>query len=133
MMKLKFFLFQNLSKPSDTPFDHPAKKDNSSKSNIINKISSYYEDKNSEPLENKFNQPLAKEENVNPFMKILSALKNNSNSYPFLQPVNPNDKGASHYFDVIQEPMDLMTVELNYKKGKYINFEAFNADIHKIW
>ena len=42
--------------------------------------------------------------------KILTALKKNFNSYPFLEPVDPVKTGASDYYDVIKEPMDFSLI-----------------------
>ena len=65
--------------------------------------------------------------------KILSSLKKNPNSYPFLEPVDPKKTGASNYFDVIKEPMDFSTIEKNLKNNEYQTATQFHADIHKVW
>lgn len=65
--------------------------------------------------------------------KILTQLKKNPNCIPFLEPVDPKKSGASHYFDVIKDPMDFATIEKNLKSGQYQSSTQFHADISKIW
>lgn len=65
--------------------------------------------------------------------KILNSLKKNPNAVPFLEPVDPKKTGASNYFDIIKDPMDLSTVEKNLKLGEYQTANQFHADINKIW
>lgn len=65
--------------------------------------------------------------------KILNSLKKNPNAIPFLEPVDPKKTGASNYFEIIKDPMDLSTVEKNLKIGEYQTANQFHADINKIW
>lgn len=70
---------------------------------------------------------------MNHCAKIMQQLKKNPNAIPFLEPVDPKKSGASHYFDIIKDPMDLSTIERNLKQGEYHTATQFHADISKIW
>ena len=47
--------------------------------------------------------------------------------------MDPKKTGASNYFEIIKEPMDLSTVEKTLKTGGYQTANQFHADINKIW
>lgn len=44
-------------------------------------------------------------------------IKRHKYSGPFLEPVDPDALGIPDYFDIIEEPMDLSTVEQKLKNG----------------
>ena len=67
------------------------------------------------------------------FLSILASLKKHKSAYPFLQPVDPKLDGAYNYLDIIKEPMDLSTVDVNLKNGVYLTASQFHGDINKIW
>lgn len=65
--------------------------------------------------------------------KIHSALKRNANAGPFIEPVDPIALGIPTYFDVIKNPMDLLTVETKLKNHDYDSPEQFEHDVRLIW
>jgi len=56
-------------------------------------------------------------------LSILTYMKNNNRSVPFLVPVDPVAHSAPGYFDVIKEPMDLSTLEKYLENGKCSKIE----------
>ena len=40
-------------------------------------------------------------------------------SMPFRQPVDPTALGIPDYFDIVKTPMDLSTIKMNLNSGKY--------------
>ena len=64
--------------------------------------------------------------------KILTSLKKNKNSWPFLEPVDPIAMGIPHYNNIIKEPMDLKTISLNLAAEKYSTINQFYADVELI-
>ena len=72
------------------------------------------------------------EDELKPCFKILSMLKNSKTSWPFREPVDPITQRIPHYRDIIQEPMDLSTVETNLRTAIYSSSTQFHADINKI-
>ena len=49
--------------------------------------------------------------------RLLQMIKRHKYSGPFLEPVDPDALGIPDYFDIIEEPMDLSTVEQKLKNG----------------
>ena len=66
-------------------------------------------------------------------LKIVSALRKNPLSLPFLEPVDPEVFGIPNYFEVIKDPMDLSTVEDKLRSQKYENHDEFVKDVNLIW
>ena len=64
--------------------------------------------------------------------KILTSLKKNKNSWPFLEPVDPVAMGIPHYREIVKEPMDLATIGANLAEEKYVTISQFYADIELI-
>lgn len=64
-------------------------------------------------------------------LSIVHKLQRHPYASPFLHPVDLSS--APHYFQVIDEPMDLSTVERNLREGKYTNAYELASDIRKIW
>ncbi|KAF8236558.1 hypothetical protein L208DRAFT_635513 [Tricholoma matsutake] len=58
--------------------------------------------------------------------RILSDLVANSLSWPFREPVKPED--VPDYYDVIKNPMDLLTMQHKLDTNQYSTIEAFLAD-----
>lgn len=76
---------------------------------------------------------LSLDDDMNQCAKILTQLKKHPHAVPFLDPVDSKKTGASHYFDVIKDPMDFYTIQKNLKSGDYQTATQFHADISKIW
>ncbi len=53
---------------------------------------------------------LSLDDDMNQCAKILTQLKKHPHAIPFLEPVDPKKSGASHYFDIIKDPMDFETI-----------------------
>lgn len=64
--------------------------------------------------------------NYNQLLHLLNDMQNNSNAWPFQQPVNKDE--VLDYYDVIKEPMDLATMEEKHEKDLYPNPEDFIRD-----
>lgn len=69
--------------------------------------------------------------NYNALLHLLNDLQNNSNAWPFQQPVNKDE--VLDYYDVIKEPMDLATMEEKHEKDLYPNPEDFIRDAKLIF
>ena len=67
------------------------------------------------------------------FHDILQKLKNHDLIDPFLTPVNEKEDHAPNYYKIIQNPIDVQTIEKKLKKGNYEDFESFDKDIELIW
>ncbi|KAJ1653566.1 hypothetical protein IWQ61_006334 [Dispira simplex] len=65
--------------------------------------------------------------------RMLKKLQNQRTASPFLRPVDPVRDGAPTYFDVVQHPMDLGTVEKKLEAHQYPTVEAFAADVQLIF
>ncbi|KAJ3038157.1 hypothetical protein HDV00_000957 [Rhizophlyctis rosea] len=50
-------------------------------------------------------------------------------AWPFLQPFDPVAAGAPDYFDIIEHPMDLSTIETKLSSRQYETVQGFAADI----
>ncbi|CAF3552866.1 unnamed protein product [Rotaria sordida] len=60
--------------------------------------------------------------------KVLTLLRTNENSWPFLEPVT--EELAPNYFSIIEKPMDLSTIQQKITNKVYVNNSAeFNQDI----
>ncbi|KAK8229113.1 hypothetical protein IWZ00DRAFT_330488 [Phyllosticta capitalensis] len=64
--------------------------------------------------------------NYNQLLHLLNDMQNNTNAWPFLQPVNKDE--VADYYDVIKEPMDLETMEQKHEKDMYPTPEDFIKD-----
>lgn len=62
---------------------------------------------------------------------IIMKLKENKNSWPFIEPVRIQD--VPDYYDTIKEPMDIQTLEKGLESGNYKNKTAFVRDLKKIF
>jgi hypothetical protein len=63
---------------------------------------------------------------------MLSLLRKNKNSWPFLDPVDPIAMGIPQYKDIVGNPMDLSTVQRNLASKKYTTVTQFYGDIKLI-
>jgi hypothetical protein len=61
-------------------------------------------------------------------MVILRSLKKHREIGPFLRPVDPIALGIPTYFDVIKQPMDVMTIEKQLHTAQYQAAEDFISD-----
>ena len=64
--------------------------------------------------------------NYNTLLHLLNDMQNNTNAWPFQQPVNKDE--VPDYYDVIKQPMDLSTMEDKHEKDQYPNPEDFIRD-----
>ena len=64
---------------------------------------------------------------------IIQMLKRSVNVSPFLEPVDPIALGVPTYFEIIEHPMDLSTVEHKLKSNAYTAQDDFIADVRLIW
>ena len=64
--------------------------------------------------------------NYNNLLRLLNDLQNNTNAWPFQQPVNRDE--VLDYYDVIKEPMDLASMEEKLEKDEYKEPEQFIKD-----
>ena len=62
---------------------------------------------------------------------IIDKLKKNQNSWPFKEPVNPQQ--VQDYYQKIKDPMDLLTLEKGVESGKYKTKVVFEKDLRKIF
>ena len=62
---------------------------------------------------------------------IIQKLNSHQNSWPFREPVNI--KNAPDYYQKIEQPMDLHTLEKELESGKYKTKSAFENDLRKIF
>jgi hypothetical protein len=69
--------------------------------------------------------------NYNALLHLLNDMQNNSNAWPFQQPVNKDE--VLDYYDVIKEPMDLATMEEKHEKDLYPTPEDFIRDAKLIF
>ncbi|KAF1935560.1 Bromodomain-containing protein [Clathrospora elynae] len=69
--------------------------------------------------------------NYNTLLHLLNDMQNNSNAWPFQQPVNKDE--VLDYYDVIKEPMDLATMEEKHEKDLYPTPEEFIKDAKLIF
>ena len=65
-------------------------------------------------------------------LKVLSILKRQKDSLPFLSPVDPAALNIPHYPDLVKNPMDLSTMEVKEKNQEYPTIDAFIADFEQI-
>ncbi|KIW02298.1 uncharacterized protein PV09_06445 [Verruconis gallopava] len=64
--------------------------------------------------------------NYNALLHLLNDMQNNTNAWPFQQPVNKDE--VPDYYDVIKNPMDLGTMEEKHEQDQYPNPEDFIKD-----
>ncbi|KAI0312749.1 histone acetyltransferase GCN5 [Amylostereum chailletii] len=63
--------------------------------------------------------------------RLLNDMLNSSAAWPFRIPVNKDE--VLDYYDVIDEPMDLSTMQTKLENDKYPTLEAFKDDAQLIW
>lgn len=64
---------------------------------------------------------------------ILQLLQSHKSSPPFTEPIDPIEQGIPDYFDIIEKPMDLRTVESKVLTSQYTSMEDFVGDCNLIW
>jgi hypothetical protein len=57
-------------------------------------------------------------------LSVLQWIQSHIKGAPFLEPVDPEALQLPDYFDVIERPMDLSTIERNLKAGKYSDVDG---------
>lgn len=62
---------------------------------------------------------------------ILSEMRNNAASWPFMTPVSKED--VPDYYDLIAEPMDLSTMDQKLEKDQYDSMDSFVYDARLIF
>ncbi|PRT52502.1 Histone acetyltransferase GCN5 [Wickerhamiella sorbophila] len=62
---------------------------------------------------------------------ILTEVQNHPSAWPFMQPVNRAE--VPDYYDLIQEPMDLSTMEQKLEKDQYDSMDSFVYDAKLIF
>ena len=75
---------------------------------------------------------------LNFMKKVVARLKQSRNSWPFLQPIDPNKLDIQDYFMVIRKPMDLGTIDewldsFDRESSHYKSVEEVIADINLVW
>ena len=68
---------------------------------------------------------------MNQMRIVLDKVKSHSRSWPFRKPVSKTE--APNYYEMIKNPMDLLTLEKNANDGKYKTFAKFEADLRLIF
>jgi len=63
--------------------------------------------------------------------KTLKQIQTNKNSWPFKEPVDPNEHPK--YYEAVREPMDLQTIDLRVNQGQYEKLAEFIGDITRIF
>lgn len=64
------------------------------------------------------------------FLDLLKRLQDHNHGWVFSRPVDPVELELYDYFDVIEKPMDLGTIEQKCHAKEYHNFEEFQSDVH---
>lgn len=65
------------------------------------------------------------------FKKVLETVKNHPDAWPFIDPVQ--ESFAPAYYDIIQRPMDISTVEVKVQEAMYRSKAKFEADMELIF
>lgn len=63
----------------------------------------------------------------------MQLVKRHKSAEPFLYPVDPIALNIPDYLDIIKEPMDLSTIEKNFKNNVYREGKEFRNDMRKIF
>ncbi|OHT02977.1 Bromodomain containing protein [Tritrichomonas foetus] len=66
-------------------------------------------------------------------LEITKKLQKHPAAKPFLKPVNPSDPGMDQYFNVIDDPQDLTSIEERLKAKQYRSVREWKRDINTIW
>ena len=61
---------------------------------------------------------------------VLKRLQDHKHGWVFSRPVDPVELELYDYFDVIEKPMDLGTIEQKCHAKEYHHFEEFQSDVH---
>lgn len=64
------------------------------------------------------------------FLDLLKRLQDHNHGWVFSRPVDPVELELYDYFDVIEKPMDLGTIEQKCHAKEYHHFEEFQSDVH---
>ena len=64
------------------------------------------------------------------FLDLLKRLQDHKHGWVFSRPVDPVELELYDYFDVIEKPMDLGTIEQKCHAKEYHHFEEFQSDVH---
>ncbi|KAK6090597.1 hypothetical protein P3W45_000320 [Vairimorpha bombi] len=59
---------------------------------------------------------------------MMNILKNDPNSWPFLEPVSAKD--VPEYYEIIKSPMDLSRIKDKFNKKIYTSLDIFISDVH---
>ena len=66
-------------------------------------------------------------------LEITKKLQKHPAAKPFLKPVNPADPGFEDYYNFIDDPQDLTTIETKLKEKYYRSVREWKRDINTIW
>jgi len=64
---------------------------------------------------------------------ILEELMNHQYSWPFNEPVNPEQLKIPDYFNIIKHPIDLGTISKKLRQGHYTSVNGFAEDVRRVW
>lgn len=62
---------------------------------------------------------------------IIKNMREQKQSWPFNEPVNRDD--VADYYDVIQNPIDLKTIEKKLQANVYLDKETFIDDVKRMF
>lgn len=61
---------------------------------------------------------------------MIESIKNHPDAWPFANPVD--EEYAPNYYKVIEEPMDLQSMEDKLDNQQYTSFDEFKSDFERI-
>lgn len=62
--------------------------------------------------------------------KVIEAIKNHRDAWPFINPVD--EDYAPNYYKIIDDPMDLQTMEDKLDNQEYASLDEFKIDFGRI-
>ncbi|EQB60521.1 fetal alzheimer falz [Vairimorpha apis BRL 01] len=70
-----------------------------------------------------------RDECLNGFIELMMGiLRNDPNSWPFLDPVSAKD--IPEYYEIIKSPMDLSKIREKFRNNIYKSLDLFISDVH---
>ena len=99
-------------------------------------LSHYFaEHANIQELKKKINQingEIKVKEDIDPkskYLDILRRLQTHENGWVFDAPVDPMELGLDDYFEIVEKPMDLGTIQKKLETGTYHSLGHFKSDV----